>query len=48
VDSKLEKVLSEIQRLAVIVEEQNQRSKYVLDGYSSLDLRVSKLENPEV
>ena len=34
VDSKVELVLSEIHRMAILMEEQNSRNKFVLDGYA--------------
>ena len=41
-DSKVEKVLSAVHRVTAIVEEQETRNKYVLDGYQSLrDLHES-------
>ena len=36
VDSKVELVLSEMHRMAILMEEQNSRNKFVLDGYASL------------
>lgn len=55
IDEKFEKVLSEIHRIGLLVEEQNSRNKYVLDGYEqiyrrqeffekSIDQRVSNVE----
>lgn len=43
-DSKFELVLSEIHRMAVLMEEQNSRNKFVLDGYASLYERQERLE----
>ncbi len=44
VDSKVELVLSEIHRMAILMEEQNSRNKFVLDGYASLYERQDRLE----
>ena len=44
VDSKIELVLSEIHRIAILMEEQNSRNKFVLDGYASLYERQDRLE----
>jgi urate oxidase len=44
VDSKVELVLSEIHRMAILMEEQNTRNKFVLDGYASLYERQDRLE----
>ncbi len=43
-DSKIETVLAAVQRVGLLVEEQNARNKFVLDGYTSLCDRVEKLE----
>jgi hypothetical protein len=43
-DSKLEKVLSEVHRMAIMMEEQNSRNKFVLDGYEQLYKRQDRLE----
>jgi hypothetical protein len=39
IDSKFEKVLAEVHRVGLLVEEQNSRNRFVLDGYASLDER---------
>lgn len=44
VDSKIELVLSEIHRIAILMEEQNSRNKFVLDGYASLYERQDRIE----
>ena len=44
VDSKVELVLSEIHRIAILMEEQNSRNKFVLDGYASLYERQDRIE----
>ncbi len=44
VDSKIELVLSEIHRMTILMEEQNSRNKFVLDGYSALYERQDRLE----
>ena len=44
VESKIELVLSEINRMAILMEEQNSRNKFVLDGYASLYDRQDRLE----
>ncbi|MEK6628726.1 MAG: hypothetical protein AABY53_08870, partial [Bdellovibrionota bacterium] len=43
-DSKVDLVLSEIHRMAVLMEEQNSRNKFVLDGYDSIYQRQDRLE----
>lgn len=43
-DSKFEKILSEIHRIGLLVEEQNARNKFVLDGYTSLNDRLDRHE----
>lgn len=54
-DSKLELVLAAVHRVAALVEEQNSRNRYVLDGYASLydaqediKARLEKLEKKGV
>ena len=44
VESKIELVLSEIRRMIVLIEEQNARNKFILDGYASLHERLDRLE----
>jgi len=44
VESKVELVLSEMHRMAVLMEEQNSRNRYVLDGYDSLYQRQDRVE----
>jgi hypothetical protein len=44
-DSKFDKVISEVHRIGLLVEEQNARNKFVLDGYTSLSDRLDKAEN---
>ena len=51
VEAKLEQVVSAVHHVAALVEEQNSRNLYVLDGYAGLDAaqqdlsdRVAKLE----
>ena len=44
IESKIELVLSEVHRMAVLMEEQNTRNKFVLDGYASLYERQDRLE----
>ncbi|PCI27077.1 hypothetical protein COB52_05405 [Candidatus Kaiserbacteria bacterium] len=46
-DSKLEKVLAAIHRMTALVEEQDNRNKYVLDGYAVLNARMDRLEQSE-
>ncbi len=43
-DAKFERVLSEIFRIGVLVEEQNNRNRFVLDGYASLYERQERFE----
>lgn len=43
-ESQISTVLSEIHRLAILVEEQNARNKYVLDGYEQIFQRQDRLE----
>jgi chromosome segregation ATPase len=43
-DSKIEIVLAAVHRVGLLVEEQNARNKFVLDGYTSLNDRLEKLE----
>ena len=43
-DAKIENVLAAVHRVALRVEEQNARNIFVLDGYTSLNDRVEKLE----
>ena len=43
-DSKFDLVLSEIHRMTVLMEEQNSRNKFVLDGYDSIYQRQDSLE----
>ena len=44
IDSKLELVLTVIHRVVILMEEQNSRNKFVLDGYASLYERQDRLE----
>jgi hypothetical protein len=44
IDAQMSELKSMIYRLHVIGEEQNARNIFVLDGYTSLDARVSALE----
>jgi hypothetical protein len=44
VDSSFLKVLAEVHRIGLMVEEQNARNKFVLDGYTSLSDRLDKVE----
>jgi hypothetical protein len=41
-DAKFERVLSELQRLGVLIEEQNNRNRYVLDGYVLLNEKLDR------
>lgn len=43
-NSKFDKVISEVHRIGLLVEEQNARNKYVLDGYTHLSDRLDKVE----
>lgn len=43
-DSKFEKVFEHLHGIKLLVEEQNARNKFVLDGYTSLYARQDKLE----
>lgn len=44
-DSKIEEVKSEVHRVALLVEEQNARNKYVMDGYAQLyELIMTRLQ----
>ena len=47
VRSDVEKVLAAVHRVTSIVEEQENRNKFALDGYASLDLRAKALENKD-
>jgi uncharacterized phage infection (PIP) family protein YhgE len=42
--SDIEKVLAAVHRVSLLVEEQNARNKYVLDGYGLLSERMDKIE----
>jgi hypothetical protein len=42
--TQFEKVLAEVHRVGLLVEEQNSRNRFVLDGYASLDERMGRLE----
>ncbi len=44
VQADVEKVLAAVHRVGLLVEEQNARNKYVLDGYTSLSDRIDKVE----
>jgi hypothetical protein len=44
VQSDVAKVLAAVHRVGLLVEEQNARNKYVLDGYTSLSDRLDKIE----
>jgi hypothetical protein len=44
VKADVSKVLAAVHRVEVLVEEQNARNIFVLDGYTSLSDRVSQLE----
>ena len=44
VRSDMEKVLSAVHRVGLLVEEQNARNKFVLDGYAQLYDRLNHLE----
>lgn len=48
IDSRLEIISSKIDQVLILMEDQNSRNRFVLDGYASLDHRVSKLESSEV
>ncbi len=43
-DAKVESVLAAVHRVGLLVEEQNARNKFVLDGYTSLNDRLEKVE----
>jgi len=43
-ESQFEAVLAAVHRVGLLVEEQNARNKFVLDGYASLNDRIEKLE----
>lgn len=43
-DAKIENVLAAVHRVGLLVEEQNARNIFVLDGYTSLNDRLEKLE----
>ncbi len=43
-DASMNQIKSEIHRVLAVVEEQNARNIYVLDGYNSLEHRVGQLE----
>lgn len=44
VKSEVHKVLAAVHRVGLLVEEQNARNKFVLDGYTSLSDRMDKIE----
>lgn len=44
-ESKIETVLSVVHRTHALIEEQNSRNRYVLDGYTSLNDRLDNHEN---
>lgn len=41
-DSKFDRMMSEMHRIGLLVEEQNARNKFVLDGYTSIVDRLDK------
>lgn len=43
-EAKFDKLIGEVHRIALLVEDQNARNKYVLDGYTSLSDRLDKVE----
>jgi len=43
-DSRFQKVISEIHRVGVLVESQHAENRYVLDGYTSLNDRLEVVE----
>jgi chromosome segregation ATPase len=43
-EAQLSNVLSEVHRIAILMEEQNSRNKYVLDGYDQIYKRQDRLE----
>lgn len=45
IEAKLEQVLSAVHRIGLLVEEQNVRNKYVLDGYAQLYEQINKSKN---
>ncbi len=44
-ESKMEEVLSAVHRVGLLVEEQDARNKYVLDGYAQLYEQINKRKN---
>ena len=48
VNASIKQVLAQVHRVGLLVEEQNARNKYVLDGYTSLNDRVEKLEKKDL
>lgn len=44
IDAKLDKMQAEFHRLAILMEEQNSRNKFVLDGYALLHDKIERLE----
>ena len=44
IESGLANVASEVRRMAILMEEQNTRNKFVLDGYEQLYKRQDRLE----
>ena len=43
-EAQLSTILSEVHRIAILMEEQNSRNKYVLDGYDQIYKRQERLE----
>lgn len=43
-DAKFEKMWAEVHRMGILYEEQNARNIYVLDGYTSINDRLEKVE----
>ena len=48
VRSDIKQVLAAVHRVTALVEEQDNRNKYALDGYAALNARMDRLEKPEV
>lgn len=45
IDGRFDRLQADIHRIALLVEDQNARNKFVLDGYASIYDRQEKLES---
>ena len=47
VDAGIMQILSTVHRMKALIEEQNSRNKYVLDGYEQIYRRMDRLEKAQ-